>query len=229
MNRAANQCRALVRKIRVGLDLLGEHGPAKLALRILPWLLDRRYLLYALDLGGLGPCRVAALPVRLTEAGPADLPLLLSIRPGFYEERVLRERLGSGHLCFIGWLGDKPVHLRWAFVGGCELSYLDRTLILSPGECLSDEVYTVPAFRGMGIYRACSDLSRERLRRAGFRRYLVFFASWDGFLIKEARLKGLKPIGEARRRMGLPGGRRRLELTGALRDRGGGSLSVEPD
>jgi hypothetical protein len=219
--------RALVRKAGVGLDLLRMHGLPKFAFRILPWLLRRRYFLYELNLASLGVVDEVTARVRLTEAGPADIPLLLGIRPGYYDVDLLGERFRRGHLCFIGWLGDRAVHLRWAFVGSCQVPYLRRALVLAPGEILSDEVFTVPGFRGEGIYQVCADLSRALLRRRGFRRYLAFFASWDGFLIQAAGRKGMMPIGEARWTLGPAC--RRLRLRGALREMGEGRISVDAD
>lgn len=226
MSRGMTRKRSVIRKIGVGLDLLGEHGLVSFTFRIFPWFLRRRYILFSGDLAGGVPARSPLdTPLRLTAARSEDIPLLIGIRPGFYDDVALRDRFGRGQKCFIGWWRDKPVHIRWAFIGSCELPYLRRTLLLAPGAYYSDEAYTVPAFRDRGIYSGCTDLIRDSLGGLGFRRHLVMFASWDVSLIRTAEKKGLRKIGEAAVWSLL--GMKLLRSRGALRDHGDGRISVD--
>jgi len=213
-------------RIATALDLLAEQGPFRFSFRLLPWLLRRRYVAFTHQLDYIPSPSNGPDGLTVSLAGPADAGDLARFRPGFYPPGLVERRLGEGHLCFLAEKDGRLVHVRWLFTGPVFLPYLRRTLIMAPGEVYSDEAFTAAGQRDLGIHARAGILIRLRLREMGFRRYTNLVASWNKApLLTMARL-GIPPAGECG--MGGFPGRRRLIVSGGVREIGEGGLAVFP-
>jgi len=167
-------------KFLTALDLARNLGWPMFLAKIVPWLFVRRYYICSKSFQDLQPeSPPVEVPVRLALATEKDLPAIMGLRPYYYELQALRDRLREGHLCFLGWMGDRLVHIRWIFVKSLHLPYLHRILLLSPGQVLFDEAYTSPEFRARGIFGAAGDFIRLKLRELGYTTGLSALASWQ--------------------------------------------------
>lgn len=192
--------------------------------RILPWLVFRRYFLFE-GSPAASPRTSATLDsMRVRRAGPADVPAILRIRPGYYSLHQVWERLEQGHQCFIVWASDEPVNIRWCFVGSVFLPYLGRTLVLDRDEVYFDEVYTVPRYRKQNLDVRSYLFMVSWLKRRGFKKHFCFLTSWDTRLHWCYRTLHLKRTGEVRSWNFWK--LRRLVLRGGLKNIGGGMISA---
>lgn len=82
------------------------------------------------------------------------------------------------------------------FTHSLYVPYLRRTFILSSKEVYSDEAYTKPEFRSLGIYIYAGYLLRQKLYEMGYRRFSCVFASWNLGPLKWSEKIGLKPVGK---------------------------------
>jgi hypothetical protein len=213
-------------KIATALDLLGEQGPFRFSFRLLPWLLRRRYVAFTHPLDFIPAPSNGPDGLTVSLAGPSDAGTLACFRPGFYPPGLVERRLREGHLCFLAEKDGRLVHVRWLFTGPVFLPYLRRTLITAPGEVYSDEAYTAAGQRGLGIHARAGILIRLRLREIGFRRYTNLIASWSKAPLRAMARLGVPPAGECGR-TGFPG-RRRLTVSGGVREVGAGRVAVFP-
>jgi GNAT superfamily N-acetyltransferase len=206
------------------LDLVREYGLAKFAGRIIPWLFVRRYYFFSesLDTAPIVPLSRASF--RFDLLPKKELPVLSVLRPHHDKPSVLQERLKEGHLCFVGRLDGRPIHIRWIFTKSLYVPYLRRTLLLSPGEVYADEAFTLPEFRGRGIFRLAGALLRLKLRELGYRRYTYIYASWQGMARTSMASSKIKPIAEVKM-VPWPGHRKHF-WKGSIQDDGRGNLFI---
>ncbi|NOR15686.1 MAG: hypothetical protein GQ544_08280, partial [Candidatus Aminicenantes bacterium] len=133
---------------------------------------------------------------RLELAGDSDLKHIMAARPFYYTEEHLKKRFQAGHMCFLGWIKNEPVHLRWHFINSLYLPYLKRTLRLANQEVWADEAYTHPVHRRSGIYAYAGNLITRSLAEMNYQRLSCAFASWNASPQRIALERGMKRIGE---------------------------------
>ncbi len=214
----------LAQKHSVGRDLLRIHGGMKFFGRILPWLVFRRYFLYEGSPGAAPRTSATLDAMRVRLAGPADIPVILRIRPGYYTEVQVRERLEQGHVCFIARVADEPINIRWCFIGSVFLPYLDRTLVLARDEVYFDEVYTVPCYRKQNHFGRSYLFMISWLKKHGIKKHFCLLTSWDTRLHLRYQALGLKRTGEVRSWNFWT--LKKVVLRGGLQDIGGGRISA---
>jgi len=188
--------RRLMSKIHIAVDLLKEHGWRRFIGEIIPWLFHRRYIFYSQPIDNPVLLYSCQIPFRLEQVKEKDLSHLIKMRPGFYDLSLLQKRKKDGHICFLGLSGQKPIHLRWVFIRSIYLPYLQRKLILYPGEVYVDEAYTLPGYRQKGVYSYAGYLMRHALKELGFDRLICMFASWNLSPQSQAERMGLEKVGE---------------------------------
>jgi hypothetical protein len=148
----------------------------------------------------------------------------MAVRPHYYSETQLTRRFKAGHICFIGRVGDEPVHLRWHFVHELYLPYLQRPLRLAPQEVWADEGYTKPSYRKAGIFGYAGNLITTHLAEMGFQRLSCAFASWNATPQHLDRERGMSPVGEVRFRKYFS--RSRYFFSGRVRECGDDAIEI---
>jgi hypothetical protein len=213
-------------KCLTALDLVREYGLAKFAGQVVPWLFVRRYYIYSelLDCAPAIPASPASF--RFEALQEKELPFLSAMRPHHAQPSLLQERLKKGHLCFLGRLDGRPIHIRWIFTKSLYVPYLRRTLLLSPGEVYADEAFTLPEFRGRGIFRLAGALLRLKLKELGYRRYTYIFASWQGMARTSKASSRIRPIAEVKI-VPWPGHKKHF-WKGSIQDDGRGNIFISP-
>ncbi len=197
---------------------------------MVPWLFVRRYLFYSVSLGENAPSPPpvrAPLQLRLELLDEGGIPELVSVRPSFYSPSLLEKRMSKGHFCFVGRSGSRLIHVRWIFRTSVYLPYLRRTLVLSPDEAYSDDAYTVPEYRRMGIYSFANFLLRKRLREMGYARYAYAYASWQAMAGEHRDRIWAPPVGEVKI-IKFPW-KNKYVWRGAVQELGAGQISLRKE
>ncbi len=112
--------------------------------------LYRRLLLRERPLSQPFPEVSARVPVcvRLLAAGEIDA--YMAFRPDQSFAEVLR-RFDEGQQCFVAWHDRRIIHAGWAVTGRARIEYLSTEIALAPDEVYWYDVFTSPAFRGLGV------------------------------------------------------------------------------
>ncbi|MDR7419014.1 MAG: hypothetical protein QN178_08890 [Armatimonadota bacterium] len=208
--------------VGVARDVLRMVGPARTVLHVVPWLVRRRYIFYALTLPVAD--RSSSGGVDLTIATDQDLARLAWIRPQMYTLSQIEERIRDGHLPLIARRGEAVVHIRWVFTRTVYVPYLRRRLVLEDGDVLLDEIYTLPEWRRTGVERAVAVAMPPLLYRMGYRRVLGIVASWNLAPQRVAESFGYVRLGSCGY-WTLPGLRRHI-WEGAVEERPDGMVIV---
>ena len=188
--------RFITTKCDIAMDLITEHGWKKFFGEIAPWLFCRHYIFFSGPINGPHSFLQAKIPFRLELAEQRDLLYLIKLRPSFYDLGQIQKRVKQGHLCFLGWSGGEPIHIRWAFIRSRFLPYLHRTICLTPEEVYTDEAYTAPGFRYKGVYSYAGYLMRRTLKKMGYRKLILALPTWDTFMLSTAKNFRMKKMGE---------------------------------
>lgn len=187
---------SLKSKILTAQDLFQEFGLKKFSTKIMPFMFYRKYIFCSQLINSIVSIPSCDIPFRLELSGETDIQHLMRLRPGYYPFSLLQRRLKEGHLCFLGWSGNLPIHVRWVFIRSLYLPYLHRTYVLSPREVYADDAYTIPPFRRKGIYTYAGYLLRMKLQNLGYERFTCTFASWNSGPLRLADKIGLQKVGE---------------------------------
>lgn len=202
-------------------DLLHFYGWKRFLGEILPWHFCRSYVFYSQELSSMGgnkPVPPSLSNFYIKQATENDCAAIMAVRPGYYTPEILKKRFQQGHICFLGWKDDRPIHLRWNFIGSIYLPYLKRTLCLGPGEIWADEAYTAAEFRDHKLFAHTGYLLRRILYDHGFTRVSNAFAAWSLSLHRYSEDIGMRRIAEVRY-LNLPGYRKYV-WEGEIVDRG---------
>jgi len=220
----------------IAADLVRTYGLKKFTFEFLPWNFSRKFVIYSMQLAPrvLAPGVVDSLrdikqscptDFRLALADQSDLAHIMAARPHFYTEKQLEKRFQAGHMCFLGWVNNDPVHLRWHFVHSIHLPYIKRDLLLSEHQVWADEGYTKPAYRHSGIFSNAGSLINTTLVDMNYKTLLCAFASWNKTPQRIDSERGMKPVGEVLFRNYTF--RHTYRLSGSVKEGEGNSIEIE--
>jgi hypothetical protein len=125
---------------------------------------------------------------------PSDIGAYLALRPDTRKSEVER-RLARGDRCFVSWADGRIVDVCWSATGSVYVPYLARFLHVPDGDIYSYDSYTLPAYRGRGLYMARNSYTARTNQAEGFRRSiaLVAFENYSAWLILSR--SGLRTLG----------------------------------
>jgi hypothetical protein len=141
------------------------------------------------------PVYNAQLEVEFRLLQPEDLTAYLHFRPNA-ERRTIESRIEQGHRCVSSWHDGKIIDAGWTAAGEVTVPYLDRMLCLEPGDIYSYDAYTLPAYRGHGLYMARNSYTARTNQQEGYKRSVALVApeNYTAWLILTR--SGLETIGE---------------------------------
>jgi hypothetical protein len=155
----------------------------------------RRMLFLAYQLEGVRiPTYSPVIETTFGTLSPRDVDSYLGLRPDTPRSEVER-RLGRGDRCFVSWAGNRIVDACWSATGSVYVPYLARFLHVPDGDIYSYDSYTLPAYRGRGLYMARNSYTAQANQAEGFRRSiaLVAFENYSAWLILTR--SGLRTLG----------------------------------
>ena len=141
------------------------------------------------------PVYSAQLEVEFRLLQPDDVAAYKTFRPNVAQRKIER-RLEQGHRCFTSWHGEKIIDAGWTATGTVAVPYLGRVLCLEPGDIYSYDAYTLPEYRGYGLYMARNSFTARTNQKEGFKRSVALVApeNYTAWLILTR--SGLETIGE---------------------------------
>ena len=110
----------------------------------------RRLILRERPLSQRFPDVSARVPVCVSLLAAGEIDAYMAFRPDQSIAEV-RRRLDEGQQCFAVWHDRRIIHAAWAVTGRARIEYLSTEITLAPDEVCSYDVFTSPAFRGLGV------------------------------------------------------------------------------
>ena len=112
----------------------------------------------------------------------SDATSYLKLRPD-QTQAMYEHRLGIGNQCYSAWHQGVLVDVCWAAAGSVFVDYLNRELVLNPGDIYSFDSFTSPDYRGRGVYMARNSWQARANQDQGFRRSVALvpyenYAAW---------------------------------------------------
>jgi RimJ/RimL family protein N-acetyltransferase len=154
----------------------------------------RRVILVVHLLDDTIPVLRSRLPVVITILTETNINAYHRFRP----EQSLQEiqaRLARGDRCFACWYENRIIDAGWVATGRVHIPYLRRDLILDPRDIYNYDSYTLPAYRGRGLYMARNAYIARYNWQEGFSRSVAVVAVENKALLAILLKSGLKPIG----------------------------------
>lgn len=136
-----------------------------------PLRIARIYRIYRKDLTAPLTTFRARAPIRVTRAGPEEIPAVARLNSGASPdlERTYAERLEHGHHCFTARVGDELVGYNWLAVGRI-VDFDGEILELGDDEVFCLDAFTAPAWRGKAIHTELLSAMLAFAKQAGYRR-----------------------------------------------------------
>ena len=141
------------------------------------------------------PVYSAQLEVEFRVLQTDEVDAYLSFRPNVGRDRIER-RLEQGHRCFTSWHGEKIIDAGWTATQSVVVPYLGRVLCLDAGDVYSYDAYTLPAYRGYGLYMARNSFTARTNQKEGFKRSVALVAPENYTAWVILTRSGLETIGE---------------------------------
>jgi len=125
----------------------------------------------------------------------AEIGDYLRFRPSAARDVVSR-RLSHGDQCHASWYRGKIVDACWISTGTVFVPYLNRFIALERGDVYSYDSYTLPDYRGYGLFMARNSYTARRNQKEGYERSVALVApeNYASWLILTR--SGLETIGE---------------------------------
>jgi GNAT superfamily N-acetyltransferase len=106
-----------------------------------------------------------------------------------------KKRLEMGHLCFVAKLNDEPVHITWFAFDEFYVGEIKRKIRVSRNSAYSYSTYTVPKFRGLGIYFQVTEKAHQYLSKIGIKKVYSCVLHDNFPMLKAKRKVGDRKIG----------------------------------
>jgi len=154
----------------------------------------RRMILFEYPLNQQIPVLRSRLPVNIAILTERDLDAYNRYRPD-QSMKEIRARLARGDRCFACWYDDRIVDAGWVATGRVYIPYLRRRLILGSGDIYNYDAYTLPAYRGLGIFMARISYVGRYNQQEGYSRGLALVAVENKAPRVILYKSGVRPIG----------------------------------
>jgi GNAT superfamily N-acetyltransferase len=158
--------------VRRAFVTLQQEGPRSFWFKLLSELGYRRLLLFERPLDEPVPDFAPSLAVEIARLAESELDEYLGFRPGT-EPRDVIERLRSGEMCFVARREGRIVSGGWIAVQNRWIDYLGCAIDMAAGDAYSYDKFTLPDYRGHGIFNAVRTHHLRQLRAVGYRRAIV--------------------------------------------------------
>jgi len=173
---------------------LRDEGPRIFGLKLASELGYRKLLLLGRPLSEAIPAVGSRVPVRFELLPAAAVEDYLAFRPDARRDRIL-PRWAAGNLCFVARHEGRIVACGWGTAAAAWTDYLQCAIELAPGDAYLYDGYTLPEWRGRGIFQALCAEELRALQRAGHRRAIRATAVHNAVALHVHTRGGFRPIG----------------------------------
>lgn len=153
----------------------------------------RRVDVYVRSLDG-APEKNSAPPCEVRLLQQEDLPAYYAMRPR-RPRREPHERWLAGDSCMAVFHEGRIVHAGWIATSRVYIPYLDRELLLLPGDIYSHDTYTLPSYRSRGLGSQKGAHVFRHYRALGYKRSVVVVAIENRLGAGQVRALGYQKIG----------------------------------
>ena len=156
----------------------------------------RRLVIVAKTLDGSLTAYQARIPFDFEEL-PQDVQKIeasLAHIPAEHRNDIGR-RVHRGDLCHIAKRNGQIIFVSWIAFGDCYSYAMDKEYELADNEAYLYSAYTLPEFRGNGIYPAVHSQSLRLLKDLGYKRILAFIASENSAAMRMPEKLGYDKVG----------------------------------
>ena len=126
------------------------------------------------------------------EATPDTRAAYLDMLPD--RRATFEARLERGARCFMAWDGGRVAHGYWMAAGRVRIDYLERDLVLAPGDVYTYDSYSPPEYRGRGLAQAVGLHVMGLARAEGHRRAWCLPAIENRGGIRPVEAIGYRPV-----------------------------------
>ena len=154
----------------------------------------RRMILFVYPLDGTIPVLEPRLSVNITILTEQDMNAYHKYRPD-QSKKEFRARLARGDRCFAYWYKDRIVDAGWVATGRVYIPYLQRQLILAPRDICNYDAYTLPDYRGLGLYMARNSYIARYNQKEGYSRSVALVAPENKAPKIILQRSSIRPIG----------------------------------
>jgi RimJ/RimL family protein N-acetyltransferase len=175
-------------------EVLKKEGIKSLWFKTIGEICYRRAYLYQAWIDSLltHPTTVDALAI--SPLTSKQLPIFIDFQPDVSIQEA-EARLHKGHLAFVVWVDESPVHISWASPEKAEMGYLFYTLVLPSDAVYIYNAYTKPEYRGRHLSSARFRWSLPYLQNLGFQRLIAIAMPENQPAINAIQRSGYEPIG----------------------------------
>ena len=132
----------------------------------------RRLILRERPSGQPFPSVSTRMPVRVSMLAATEIGAFLAFRLSEHAGEI-RRRSDEGQWCFVAWHDRQIIHAAWAVPGRARIEYLSMEIMLAPDELYAYDVFTSPAFRGLGVSPTRMLEMMRYFRDHGYRRLIA--------------------------------------------------------
>jgi GNAT superfamily N-acetyltransferase len=172
---------------------LRDEGPRIFGLKLASELGYRKVLVLGRSLSEAIPAIESRLPLRVELLPAAAVDDYLAFRPNARRDRIL-SRWDAGDLCFVARYEGRIVACGWGATAAWT-DYLQCAIELAPGDAYLFDGYTLPDWRGRGVFQTLGAEQLRALQRAGHRRAIRATAVQNTVALHTHSRGGFRPIG----------------------------------
>jgi hypothetical protein len=156
----------------------------------------RRMILFQNLLSDDMPARETQLPIEIKPLTHQDLAAYQHLRPD-QNLRDIQARLNRSDRCFCCWYQGQIVDAGWVANGQqVYIPYLNRAMVLDPGDLYNYDIFTHPNYRGHRLYAARSAFVSQYTWQEGFRRHVRVIAAENYVSLAASAVLGHESIGQ---------------------------------
>jgi GNAT superfamily N-acetyltransferase len=159
------------RLLKRTFEVLHDEGAKSLWFKMLGEIVYRRLILVERPLDETLPQIAIPLPLTISLLSETEVKEYADYRPDVNIIEI-KNRLKSGHLCFVVRLKGGIVNTGWAATNRVSIDYLSREFQLKDGDVYVYDVFTMPEHRGnsLSIFRMTHML--RYFRDLGYKRFV---------------------------------------------------------
>jgi hypothetical protein len=178
-----------------GRELDARGHASSIGARVLTTVYRRMLCMVYLLQGRTIPIYRAQIDIDFRSLQTDEIGAYLRFRPGIHRDDVAK-RLAGGDRCHASWHNGAIVDACWTATGNVFVHYMNRFIALERGDIYSYDAYTLPDYRGYGIYMARNSYTARRNQKEGYKRSVALVApeNYTAWLILTR--SGLETIGE---------------------------------
>ena len=140
------------------------------------------------------PDIVSSVSIDIAMLRPQEREEYLRFRPNS-EPTEIDCRINRGHCCFVARCEGRIVSASWTTTKGAWSSYLEREIVMAPGDVYTYDSFTAPGFRGQQIATVRLAAMLRFFREAGYVRLVSIVVPENSSALRSPEKLGYRSFG----------------------------------